>query len=205
MLTFIFQVFAAPKRPHKRVRQRFLLPDEWRRIRTVLLTCPPKVRLYFHLAILTAARRGELLTMEWDCLDLSFGVWHKRHTKNGQTHTLALSPQVCKLLTEYPRTGRYVFTGDPDHAGTKPDQPWSPTAVGFWWRKIRRVAGCQDVWIHDLRRTLGAWMTMHGESLRVIQTIMNHSDVSVTARCYTPFQIHTQRDALTRHAERVLG
>ena len=202
MFAFIFE---RKRRAHKRTRDRFLLPEEWRRVRTVLLSCPPKVNLFFHLAILTAARRGELLAMEWDCLDLAFGIWHKKRTKNGRTHTLALSELACKLLADFPRVGRYVFVGDPDHNGSKPNQPWSATSITFWWKKVRRVAGVEDCRIHDLRRTLGAWMTMHGESIRIIQTIMNHSDISVTARCYTPFQIETQRAALNRHAERVIG
>jgi integrase len=190
---------------HRRVRERFLLPDEWRQVRTILSTCPVKVRAYFTLLILLACRRGELLTMEWAHLDLEFGIWHKPRTKNGRSQTMALSRAACDLLGGVPKVGRFVFTGDLDHNGTKLDHPWSATAATYWWRIIRRSAGVPDVWIHDLRRTVGAWMTMHGESLRTIQTIMNHSDIQTTARVYTPMQIDTQRQALNRHADFVLA
>lgn len=201
-----FRPFCVQKRTAPRhVRERFLLPDEWRGVRTVLALCPVKVRVYFTVLILLGCRRGELLLMEWAHIDLEFGIWHKPRTKNGRSHTMALSLAACRLLGEIQKVGRFVFAGDTNHNGTKPDQPWSATAVTFWWKKIRKAAGVPDVWIHDLRRTLGAWMTMRGEGLRIVQAIMNHSDIRTTAKVYTPMQIETQRAALNRHAERVMG
>ena len=202
MLAFIF-AHSKPSRPHKRTRERFLLPDEWRRIRTILATCPIKVRVYFTVLTLTGCRRGELLTMEWTHLDLEFGIWHKPKTKNGRRHTLALTSSACTLLGQIQKTGRYVFTGDPDHTGTKADHPWSPTAAGFWWRKIRKAAGLPDVWIHDLRRTCASWMAIHGENTVTIQQVLNHSDLRVT-QVYARLDQTSVRAALTRHAERVL-
>ena len=217
MLAFIFSTFSKHtphilrhpygqnRTHHKASRERFLLPDEWRRVRAVLLLCPLKVRNFFTLLLLTGCRVGELLAMEWEHLDLEFCIWHKPRTKTGRSHTVSLSPQACTFLGEIPRLGRYVFTGDPDHNGSKPDQPWSKTAVNYWWHKIRKAAGIPDVWIHDIRRTLGAWMTMHRENLHIVQTIFNHSDIRVTAKTYSPFALDTQREALIRHADRVLA
>jgi integrase len=204
MLGFIFHAIHPQKRI-RTIRERFLLPDEWQRVRSVLQTCPIKVRVYFQLLVLLGCRRGELLRMEWTHLDLEFGIWHKPRTKTGRSQTMALPAVACDLIGTVPYIGRFVFTGDLAHTGTKPGQAWSSTAATFWWRKIRKAAGVPDVWIHDLRRTLGAWMSMHGENLRIIQTIMHHSDIRTTAKVYTPLQLDTQRQALTRHAAKVMA
>lgn len=42
-------------------------------------------------ALSTACRIGELLTAQWDDVDLEAGIWKIHHTKNGKPHTVYLS------------------------------------------------------------------------------------------------------------------
>ena len=67
---------------------------------------------------------------------------------------------------------------------------------------IKAAAGIDDIRIHDLRRSLGAWQQATGASLRTIQQTMGHSNVDVTARFYSPLEVEQVRasvdDALSK-------
>lgn len=52
----------------------------------------PSTAAAIWLTLSTACRIGELLTAQWNDVDLSAGVWKIHHTKNGRPHTVYLSP-----------------------------------------------------------------------------------------------------------------
>jgi integrase len=56
---------------------------------------------------------------------------------------------------------------------------------------------------HDLRRTVGSWLAQDGQSLHLIDDVLNHPDPKTTAG-YAYFQTQHRRDALTGHGNRVL-
>ena len=186
-----------PVKSEKRARERYLLPQEWERIRCFLDTQPPKVRVYFYVLLLEGPRMSEARYMEWSHLDLEGGLWYKPVTKTGRSHTIALSQWACQMINELPRKGRFVFYGE------IPDVPWSRTAVLWHWRKIRKAADCLDVQIRDLRRTCASWMAQHGENMFTIQKVLNHSSLAIT-EVYARQDQTAVRKALDRHAERVV-
>lgn len=179
-----------------KARERFLLPHEWAQIHPILEQKPLKVRVYFSCLLLTGARRDELRTLQWSHLDLEAGLWHKFKTKNGKRQMLPLSPEVVALFQLLPKIGPYVFMGE------REDRAWSRTAVKYWWRKIRLKSGCPDVQIRDLRRSCASWMTMNGENLKVVQSVLDHSSLSTT-QIYARLDLSTIREALNRHAKRL--
>lgn len=194
-----FDILLARPRWIKRTpRERFLLPHEWAALRPVLSRQPDKVRVYFSVLLLEGPRRDEARLMQRAHVDLTQGIWHKPTTKNGRRQILALSPTTCALLGLLPNVGPYFFVG------ATPDVPWSATAVEYWWRKIRRTAGCTDVQIRDLRRTCATWMVAGGENLMVIKEVLHHSSVATT-QIYARADQTTVRAALTRHADRVFA
>lgn len=199
-MTFIRRLVTlfVPPQPKRIARERFVLPAEWVTIRPILAACPDKVRIFFTILFMLGCRRDELRTVRWAELDLQAGLWHKLKTKNGKRQMLPLSPEACALLASLPHSSPYVFSGKTMIA------PWSRTAVKYWWRKIRWASGCPDVQIRDLRRSCASWMTMHGENLKVVQTVLDHSSLSTT-QIYARLDLRTVKDALARHAKRLLS
>lgn len=155
-----------------------------------------KVRIYFSLLFLLGCRPTELRTCSWAQLDLEAAIWHKLTTKNGTRQVLPLSPEAVALFKELPNRGPYCFEG------ATPQQAWSRTAVKYWWLKIRHITACPDVQIRDLRRSTASWLTMHGENLKVVQSILDHSSLSTT-QIYARLDIGSIREALQRHARRL--
>ncbi len=186
-------------KPFKEVkRDRFVRPNELPRLWQALQNEPnPYVRGAFFIALLTGARRSEVLGMKWEDLDLTQGLWRIPDTKAGRPHTLPLPRVVVDELMKLPRLdgNPYVFCG---RWGRK-----NLNNVSKPWLRIRKEAGLDDVRLHDLRRTLGSWLVAAGASLPLIGKALNHSQPATTA-IYARLQLDPVRAALENNASKML-
>jgi len=181
-------------------RQRFLQPDELPRVFEALKEEKNEyVRVAFVTAILTGARREEVLTMKWEDLNLERAVWRVPQGNGAPPHVIPLPGLLVNLLQQQRRAGSnpYVFVGEGAQGHL--------VNVKRTWHRIRTKAGIADVRIHDLRRTFAAWLSAAGESLSVVGQIMNHRS-PVTTAAYGALRVDPIREALERNARRmVLG
>jgi integrase len=181
-------------------RQRYLMPDELPRVFAALQDEKnEQARAAFVTAILTGARRQEVLEMKWDDLNLDRAVWRVPQASGGPAHTIPLPTQLVGLLQQLPKAAGnpYVFIGE--------------VAGGHLvnmkraWHRIRLKARITDVRIHDLRRTFGVWLMASGESLALIGQVLNHRSLATTAG-YVSLKLDPIREALERNSKRmVLG
>jgi integrase len=63
------------------------------------------------LALLTGMRRGELLRLEWDHIDLKRGFLRIKQSKGGTDESIPLSDAARAMLSSLPRTASLVFPG----------------------------------------------------------------------------------------------
>lgn len=179
-------------------RERFVKPHELPKLWTAIQSeSNPFVRAAFFVAILTGARRDEVLTMKWSDLDFQQGIWTIPQTKAGRSHVIPLPGPAMSLLNQLPRLegNPFVFCGR-----------WGRSHlvnVSKPWTRIRQEAQLEDVRIHDLRRTLGSWLVAAGASLPLIGKALNHSNVSTTA-VYARLQLDPVRAALEDNAAKML-
>ncbi|WP_202943201.1 integrase [Thiobacillus denitrificans] len=94
---------------------------------------------YARLGIETAMRRGELLGLAWDDVDLKNRVAELRDTKNGEGRRVPLSRAAIKVLRALPRP----------HKG--PVLPIGASALRGAWGRAKEKVGIKDLRIHDLR------------------------------------------------------
>jgi len=133
------------------------------------------------LYLLTGLRRGELLKIRWDDVDLQRKILTLVETKNGKTHYLPLSGPAINLFNEIPR-----LDGNPYVLPGKFEGQHLVNIEKIWFR-VREKAGLYSedknkvVRLHDLRRTLGSWLAQSGNSLHLIGRVLNHSSQSTTA------------------------
>ena len=95
-------------------RDRFLKPGELPRLFAALDGEPnSNFRDYFLLALLTGARRNNVVAMRWTDLDLERGEWVIPMTKNGEPHRVPLVPEAVNILivrrNMATEGARYVF------------------------------------------------------------------------------------------------
>jgi integrase len=130
-------------------------------------TAKPDLRPYapfFRLALLTAARKGELLTARWTDIDLEAALWTIPETKMGRSHVLPLARDAVSLLEALPRTGELVFG---DKFGRIAAHPKRGIA------RLRESTGL-EFRVHDLRRTAATGLAQLGVRTEVISAVLNH-------------------------------
>ena len=187
----------AVRRYRTRPRERFLTPEEYRRLGRALKDAeaegemwPPAVAA-IRLLALTGCRSGEILNLQWDDVDRTAGDLRLRDAKAGP-RMVPLTAPVLGIL---------------DGISREPDNPWviagqrpgaGLTGLHHYWRPIRARAGLADVRIHDLRHSYASRALALGESLYSIGKLLGHSRVSTTAR-----YAHLMREAEKAAASRV--
>ena len=131
-------------------------------------------RDFFLISLLTGARRSNVLCMEWDQIHFERAEWHIPKTKNSESQTITLTPEVIEILTARKSCNPiWVFPG----IGTTGHLVEPKSA----WKRVLKRAGITNARIHDLRRTLGSWQAKTGSSLIIIGKSLNHKSHRTTA------------------------
>jgi integrase len=198
-------VYKVPRPAPERSRDRRLSDGEVCRLWAALEVEPAKVQAVYRLALLTAARRGELLGMAWSELDLDAGWWvlPGSRTKNGIEHRIPLSPTAIGLLRALEALGSgaspFVFPGG--RTGRPVANPQE------WILRIRARAGLENFRFHDLRRTVASGMTAIGVQRLTVSKLLNHTEGGITAVYDRTSYDPEKRAAVVRwdrHLERLL-
>jgi integrase len=198
----------------ERRSERFLTAEEVMRLRDVLDQAendglpplpgqaPDKRRRFSKSAVLLVRflllrgfRKDEARLLKWENVDLDSGVVDLPDTKGGRS-VRALGDAALQLLKrideEHRQLGNpYVFFG-------KVGKPIA--SVDDAWKAIRSVAGLEDVRMHDLRHTAGAFAAGAGMSDREIADYLGHGDVR-SVQTY----IHWADEQRKRNADKVTG
>jgi integrase len=162
-------------------RERYLTGDELSRLLAALDGYRDQhTSAIFRVLLLTGSRRGEVLSMRWEDLDLGAGTWTKPHsrTKQRERHVVPLSAAaraVLAKLTAAPEPSDFVFpagrgAGGPMRTVEKP------------WRTICHAAGITGLRLHDLRHNYASQLASAGVGLHVIGGLLGHRKPSTTAR-----------------------
>jgi len=196
------------KRFKEQARDRFLDADELRRFFKALEAEPSDDwRDFFMAALLTGARKANVLAMKWDDLSLDRGLWRipAAEAKGGEAMVCVLVPAVVRILETRAQTvngSPWVFPS-PTSASGHLEEAKKP------WRGILKRAGFVDadgkntVRIHDLRRTLGSWAAMTGSSLPIIGKALGHKNVATT-QIYARLDVDPVRRGVTAATAAIL-
>ena len=160
------------RRYRRRGRERFLGPEELRRLGVALdghASSRPLFAAAIRLILLTGCRKGEILELRWT--DYREGKLFLRDSKTGP-RTVWLSTPARTVLDGLPRTGRMVFSA----------RRGQSLILQHDWEAIRNVAGLDDVRLHDCRHTYASIALLHGESIRVIGELLGHRQPATTLK-----------------------
>lgn len=175
-------------------RERRLLKREERIISNDFKEFDYTFYVIFHLAIETAMRQGEILSLDWKYINLSIGVAHLPETKNGTWRDVPLSKKARELLLSLePKVSGRVF---------------SLTANAFKskWRKRIIHLGIVDLRFHDLRHEAISRLFELG-TLNIIEVaaISGHKSLAMLKR-YThlkAYQLVKKIDAKNKRVSKV--
>ncbi len=184
----------------KRV-ERFLSEDELSRLGAALAglegegSITPHAAAAIRLLLFTGARRGEILSLQWDWVDFERGFAFLPDSKTGRK-PIYLSAPALEILAKLPRLegSSFVICGE---ASGKPlmdlKRPWS---------KACKRAGIETLRLHDLRHNFASTGAMGGLSLPMIGKLLGHLRTETTAR-YSHLADDPVRSANERIASRI--
>lgn len=171
----------------------------------------------WRLALLTGMRRGELLGLMWDDLDLERGTLSVRRTLSrgkggtwelGQPKTasgrrsIALPPSCVAALRKQraAQNAERLRLGPvwEDHGFVFTNETGGPLHVNSLvgrFRKLTMVAGVPSIRFHDLRHTSATLLLAEGVHPKIVQERLGHADISMTLNRYSHVTPGMQRQA----------
>ena len=162
-------------------RERFLSPDELGRLSTVLneieatgsemQSCIDAIRLL----IATGCRLSEILELKCEYVDLDRQRLNLPDSKTGAkvVHLNGLAVEILKGIERQP-DNPFVIVGK--KVGSHLINLQKP------WRRIRKLAGLENVRIHDLRHPYASFAAGLGHDLHMIGKLLGHTQVQTTHR-----------------------
>jgi integrase len=179
--------------------ERFLSNEELARLGEVLAeaeltqTEMPSVIAALRLLLFTGCRLSEILTLSWDEVDLENQCLRLRESKTG-AKVIYLPPPAIEVLSAIERKddNPFVIMGAKRRSHlVNLQKPW---------RRIRQLAGLEDVRIHDLRHSFASVAAASGLSLPIIGALLGHTQPQTTQR-----YAHLAADPLRQAADQIAG
>ena len=171
-------------------RERIASPEEAKRL---LAALPDRDRALWATALYAGLRRGELMGLRWEDIDLATGVIHveRAYDEKDRVHIEpksqagrrtvpivgALRDQLVAHKTREARDGGLVF-------GAAEDKPFVTSNV---WRRAQvawRRAGLDPIGLHEARHTFASTLIAAGVNAKAITTYMGHSSIQTTYDLY---------------------
>ena len=157
------------------------------------------------LAIETAMRRGELLALEWENVDLERRTAHLPDTKNGDPRTVPLSTRAVTILRELPVDDDGAELGGASDAARR-GLVFPTTAMALrkgFTRAVERarsqyLADCaqagrrpadgflDDLHFHDTRHEAASRLAERLSNVLELSAVTGHKDLRMLKRYYHP-------------------
>ena len=182
----------------ERKRKRWVQPEELPRLVDAIDQEPNLyIRAAIWLFILSGVRRSELLEAKWDQVLWDRAQLRLPETKSDEEQYATLSGPALAILQGIPQQegNPYILPGaKPGHHLVNISKPW---------HRICMAAGIENLRLHDLRRTVGSWMTQAGVDLNLIKDALRHQNISTTLT-YARLGHDAARAAFEDHGRRIL-
>jgi integrase len=171
-------------------RERIASPDEAQRLLAALPECD---RPIWATALYAGLRRGELMALRWEDVDLARGVIRVERAFDDKEHvqidpksragrrTVPIVGALRDLLVEHKArqgpNGGLVF-------GSSAETPFVPSNL---WRRAQRAwkrAGLDPIGLHEARHTFVSVLVAAGVNAKAITTYMGHASIQTTYDLY---------------------
>jgi integrase len=133
----------------------------------------PFVKPAICIAVETAMRLGEILSLTWDKVDLEQGFAELNRTKNGHGRVVPLTDRAIAAIGCLPMTNHHLI-------------PVKPDSLKQAWRRLVLRAGIEDLRFHDLRHEAISRLLEKGLTIPEAASVSGHRTASMLARYAHP-------------------
>lgn len=184
----------------------------------------------FIMALGTGMRKGELLALTWDDVDFNNDTVHVNKTqtkingKNAKERLIPTAPKtkcsyrhipllprliaMLKEIQEKQAIGKIIYQDDYIDNNlvfsTCNGKPIFPTTLDLIFRNIINEAGIEGIHIHCLRHTFATRGLENGIELKVMQELLGHSSLKLTADLYTHVLPNTKKDSIMKLSDTII-
>jgi len=151
---------------HEDMAERIISPDDLKAILAAAETRSPDFARYLAVLLWTAARRREILNLNWQAIDLDRRSVRLTKTKGRKDRRVPLLPGAILALEPAKDIGR-VFP------------EWHPDTVSKWFHAVALSCGVKAR-LHDLRHSAATYMLKSGIPVQVVKEILGHANLSTT-------------------------
>lgn len=151
-------------------------------------------KLYLSLAIYAALRKGEILGLKWEDIDLKGGYIHVKRNATYPSNTpeivtpktlagirrIPIVPALAEVLKSNQGIG-WLF-------GNKWDEPIHDETWRRMWRSIRKKIDLHGATSHVFRHTFITLAALQGIPPTTVQAIVGHGNIQTTLATYTHVQ-----------------
>ena len=182
--------YTKPARASEPKRKRTVRPEEWE---ALMKAADPVMSALLRVGRVTALRISDLTRLRWD--DVKADGLHVRPQKTdkmregyGVPMVFSLDGELGRILAEMKRQPvRNLIWLFPNKRGRQ----MSPTTAEHRFSDLRKAAGVEGLWLHDIRRTrITEIIDKYGAEAG--QRIAGHLDSKSTAGYYSPDAIRIE-------------
>lgn len=171
------------KEPNHRLR--YLTETQ---IKRLIEYANPKLIPVLACALMTGMRKGEILNLQWQDINLERNIIYILHSKSGKPREIPIIPALKKVfLSLNPEPCGQVFN--------LPD-----ISLRRYFGKAIKQAEITEFRFHDLRHTFASHFMMRDGNIMDLQKILGHSSLEMTLR-----YAHLSRKHLSKSIERLDG
>lgn len=218
------QPFQSVRKPAVKPRTMTVPTDD--QVRQILATSGDSELLALRVAATLGIRRGEIVALQWDDVDVERATVvirrslaytpktavFERDTKTGRRshRVLALPLPVVAMLRRHRRhqaalalaagiQPRWIFSYDAGHT------PWRPDRLTHLFSQIRAELDMPGIRLHDLRHYVATTMLQDGEPLIDVANQLGHTTPATTSAVYAHMMPGRGRESVNRRDARLGG
>jgi integrase len=142
-------------------------------------TVTPGVLGAIRALLFTGARLSEIRELRWEHVDFKAGTLKLPGKKGGVRKTHPVGSPALELLASISRVdgSPWVFPRPSD-----PERCISKEVIENAWQRLRARAAIEDVRLHDLRHTMGTFVSQAGVNAFVVRDVLRHASTVMTNR-----------------------
>lgn len=143
-------------------------------------------RLAVMLGLCAGLRRGEIVALRWDDIDMRNRVLHIRHSmnrilgknymklpKSGKQRTVPINDLLYGALLEAKK-----------YSDSDVVVPVSPGRLSLWFPEFAESLGLPRRTFHELRKTFGTLLLQSGADVKTVSALLGHSAYQITLKYY---------------------